>query len=135
MPPSFLHEALVQLLRSHPLLAVELLRAATPSALPAFDTVVSDSADLGSELAPEAAADCVLRFEAGGRTVFVVVVEVQLSVDADRGGRGGRPVSRAGGGVGAGARLRRGLEAQRGNRDGGGDGELRVQRSRGAHVL
>ncbi|MCG5053706.1 MAG: hypothetical protein KA712_12155 [Myxococcales bacterium] len=84
MPPSFLHEALVQLLRSHPLLAVELLRGAMPSALPAFDSVVSDSADLGSELAPEAAADCVLRFEAGGRTVFVVVVEVQLSVDANK---------------------------------------------------
>ncbi|MCG5053708.1 MAG: hypothetical protein KA712_12165 [Myxococcales bacterium] len=82
--PSPFHEALVQLLRSHPLLAVELLRTVAPSALPAFDTGVSDSADLGSELAPEASADCLLRFEAEGRTVFVVVVEVQLSIDADK---------------------------------------------------
>lgn len=82
--PSFLHEAMVEMLRGNPLLAIELLRTIMPDGVPDFDAVVTDSADLGNALPPELAADCVLRLEASGRNVLAVVVEVQLRVDVDK---------------------------------------------------
>ncbi len=82
--PSFLHEALLDILREHPGLVAELLRRTQAPALPEHDVVVVDSADLGAVIPRELAADCLLRFERGGQTILVVVLEVQLAVDLDK---------------------------------------------------
>lgn len=80
--PSQLHEAMVEMLRSHPDLVARLLREAGLPGLGWYDQIVSDSADLGAVVPLELAADCVLRVVRGGRTELVVVVEVQLAIDA-----------------------------------------------------
>ncbi|MDX2023511.1 MAG: hypothetical protein SF187_24960 [Deltaproteobacteria bacterium] len=79
--PTFLHEALVGLLRDRPELLARLLRGAGLSLLPPHEKLVSDSADLGSAQPSELAADAVLRVEQEGRTEMVVVLEVQLRID------------------------------------------------------
>jgi hypothetical protein len=79
--PSQLHEALVELLRGHPELVLELLRPVQDVNIAEGDTIVSDSAELGTTISPELSADCLLRLERDGRTRLVVVVEVQLNLD------------------------------------------------------
>jgi hypothetical protein len=79
--PSFLHEALVELLRSRPDMLAYLLRNPSLPTLPPHDQIVSDSADLGTALAPELAADGLIRVEHAGQTVLVIVFEVQLAID------------------------------------------------------
>ncbi len=69
--PSFLHEAIVEILRANPALVIQLLPQPKRSLLPPFDTIVPDSSDLGAALAPELSADCLLRVEREGQTVFV----------------------------------------------------------------
>ncbi len=78
--PSFLHEALIELLRDRPDLLARLLSAAG-AMLPPYEKIVSDSADLGSAVPSELAADGVLRVEREGRTELVVVLEVQRRID------------------------------------------------------
>jgi hypothetical protein len=82
--PSFLHEALVEILRGHPELVLTLLRDPKRADLPAYDAVVADSADLGSATPQELAADCVLRVLRNGQTVLVVVLEIQLAQDPNK---------------------------------------------------
>ena len=72
------------MLRGHPDLVVELLGGPKSVYIPPYDAIVSDSADLGAAIAPELAADCLLRVERNGRTVLVVIVEVQLSIDLQK---------------------------------------------------
>ena len=72
------------MLRGHPDLVVELLGGPKSVYIPPYDAIVSDSADLGAAIAPELAADCLLRVERNGQTVLVVIVEVQLSIDLQK---------------------------------------------------
>ncbi len=58
-----------------------LLRGAGLLLLPPHDKIVSDSADLGTAVPSELAADGVLRVENEGRTELVVVLEVQMRID------------------------------------------------------
>ncbi len=82
--PSQLHEALVDLFRSRPALAAELLRSVLHVALPAEASVEVVAASFAEVRPPEYAADLVLHVRAGKRR-FVLVVEVQL--DTNKGDR------------------------------------------------
>src|SRR5438552_4117321 len=79
---STMHESFVRLLRENPTLVVELLREALGSALPTFTEVRTDSADFTKIKAAEFRADLFLRLLVDGRTVFTIVVEVQLETEA-----------------------------------------------------
>lgn len=82
--PSFLHEALIELFRADTSLAVDLCRRSLGAAVPKFDVVRVAEAAM-NELAPaEYAADLVLVLERGGDAVLVIVLEVQLRVDAQK---------------------------------------------------
>ena len=72
------------ILREKPTLVAELVRDAGPPSLKDFDAIITDSGDLGAASAPELKADGVLRVERNGKTVLVIVLEVQLSVDAEK---------------------------------------------------
>ena len=83
--PSYLHEALVELVRDRPELAVELLTEVFGAVLPAYATATVESGDL-TDLAPtEYRADSVVVLRnTAGRPVWGVVVEVQLNRDPDK---------------------------------------------------
>lgn len=77
--PSFLHELLVDLFRSQPLLAVELLSDPFRFQVPAHEQVVLSSSELTEVTPKEFRADAVVMLHsAQGRPVLGVVVEVQL---------------------------------------------------------
>jgi hypothetical protein len=80
--PSFDHEALLELFRRRPTLAPELLR----DALPAAGHVEVSDTSLGEISPTERKADLVLLCSAspGGAPQRVLIVEVQLSIDADK---------------------------------------------------
>jgi hypothetical protein len=78
--PSGTHEWLVDLFRSRPSLAPELLREAVKVELPKFTEARIDSADLTDVQPAEYRADLVVRL-LDGESVLGVVVEVQLSRD------------------------------------------------------
>jgi hypothetical protein len=82
--PSFLHEALLDILREHPELIADLLRHADGPLLPKHDSIAVDNASVGDVIPRELAADCLLRLEHKGTTILTVVLEVQLAVDPDK---------------------------------------------------
>ena len=85
MATSYTHEGLVALLRSRPEVALALLRDAHGIALPAASLVQLDAADLTDLDPAERRADVVLLFvEASGKTVYALIVEVQLAWDRDK---------------------------------------------------
>jgi hypothetical protein len=80
MPPSSLHEVLVELFREQPSLVVELLSEPFQVEVPAHEDVVLSSGELNEAAPRELRADAVVVLRAaGGRPVLGVVVEVQLS--------------------------------------------------------
>jgi hypothetical protein len=62
-----------------------LLARAGRLALPDHDHVTAESADLGSALPKELRADLALRFDHLDSPVLGAVIEVQLSIDPDKG--------------------------------------------------
>jgi len=84
--PSLLHEGLVNLFRNRPMLAPELLHDALHASMPAFDSARVADANLTEVVPTERRADLVLLLEARAAEAprAAVVVEVQLSVDADK---------------------------------------------------
>jgi hypothetical protein len=83
MPPSLPHEGLIALFRNRPMLAPELLRDLLHITLPAYTDVRIESAELTSLLPTEYRADLVVLL-VDGRPVLGIIVEVQLSEDADK---------------------------------------------------
>jgi hypothetical protein len=80
--PSFLHEALVELFRSQPLLAVELLSDRFRFDVPGHEQVVLSSGELTEVTPSDFRADAVVMLHsAQGQPVLGVVVEVQLGPD------------------------------------------------------
>lgn len=82
--PSRLHEAIVQMVMSQPESGFPLLRQLKVPALEDDDVIEADSADLGTAVPAELAADCVLKVLRAGKIVLVIIVEVQLAVDPDK---------------------------------------------------
>jgi hypothetical protein len=83
--PSMLHEALVALFRNRPTLLAELLAGPLGVALPRYASVRVEPGDLGDVVPPEHHADLVLVLDdEAARAVLVVVLEAQLSIDADK---------------------------------------------------
>ena len=80
--PSFLHEAIVEMLRSQPELVLQLLRKSNLSPALDYDKVEVVSADLGVAQPPSLAADVVVQLKHKDHAVLAVVIEVQLSVEA-----------------------------------------------------
>ena len=84
--PSFAHEAIVELFRRRPTLAMELLdpRGERPS--PSMDHARVGDSSVGDILPTERAADLVLLFSdaLGGPPRRAVVLEVQLAIDAEK---------------------------------------------------
>ena len=81
--PSFQHQALIELFRSRPALAPELLRGALKIPLPDYTQVSIESADLSDIRPTEYRADQVILLLRGS-PVLGIVLEVQLSHDADK---------------------------------------------------
>jgi hypothetical protein len=78
--PSFLHEALVHLFRTRPVLAAELLEQALHVKLPSYSEARVEAGDL-THLAPaELRADLVVQLVQGS-AVLGIIVEVQLRAD------------------------------------------------------
>jgi hypothetical protein len=84
--PTLLHEALLELFRNRPSLAVDLVRDALHAPLPAFDEVRVGDANLTDLVPTEFRADLVLLLEglAKGAPNGALVVEVQLRADGDK---------------------------------------------------
>jgi hypothetical protein len=85
MPPSSLHEVLVDLFRAQPALAVELLSEPFHFQIPAYEHVEYSSSELNKVVPAEFRADAVvvLRNERN-EPVLGVVVEVQLSPNKNK---------------------------------------------------
>jgi hypothetical protein len=81
--PSMVHEALLDLFRSRPTLAVELLRDALGLEVPAHSATRIEEASLTQASPAELRADLVLVL-ADEAPVFGIVVEVQLGRDPDK---------------------------------------------------
>jgi hypothetical protein len=80
--PSSLHEALVQLFRSRPALAAEILAQTLHQALPAYTFAEAECTDLPKLKTPGRRADTVVvLYQSRGKPVLAVVVEVQLGKD------------------------------------------------------
>ena len=77
--PSLTHEAIVQLLREHPVLAAQLLAMAGVE-VPEYDEIRVESSDLTQSAPTEYRADLVILL-VQGKPVLAIVVEVQLSRD------------------------------------------------------
>ncbi len=84
--PSITHQALVEMFRSRPTLAVELLRGALHIAVPLAPVIAPVEASLDDLVPTEHRADLVLALRADDDTpaMAVVIVEVQLGRDADK---------------------------------------------------
>lgn len=84
--PSITHQALVEMFRSRPTLAVELLRGALHIAVPLAPVIAPVEASLDDLVSTEHRADLVLalRAEDDAPAMAVVIVEVQLGRDADK---------------------------------------------------
>ncbi|GIE79827.1 hypothetical protein Aph02nite_57770 [Actinoplanes philippinensis] len=79
--PSQVHEVLIDMFRSRPSLAAELLDGPLHDSLPAYDEAHLASADLTDVAPTEYRADAVVTLTRMGEIVFAVVVEVQRRVD------------------------------------------------------
>ncbi len=82
--PSSLHEALVQMFRYRPVLAVELLDQVADMNMPAYQKVRLDSTDFTQATATEYRADVVVTLTAADKPVLAIVVEAQLRRDDDK---------------------------------------------------
>lgn len=84
--PSAEHEAIVELIRNHPPLALYFLRDRLGVDLPAYAHIAVSDVILGQLAPTELRADLVLvlRDAPGGPSRLVIVVEVQLGIDADK---------------------------------------------------
>lgn len=88
--PSHLHEALIELFRQRPSLAVELLADPLGIPVPVHEEVRLDSTELTDVNPTEYRADAVVTLSGAGRPVLAVIVEAQLGTD--RGKRRSWPV-------------------------------------------
>src|SRR5215831_16268102 len=79
--PSSAHEALIELFRSRPELAAELLTETLGLTLPDYDQARLDSGDFTNLVPTEYRADAVIVLAAADRPRLAVVVEVQLRRD------------------------------------------------------
>lgn len=84
MPPSLLHEGLLQLFRDHPALAAELLDGQLRVGVPNFAAARLASSDLNQVTPTEYRADAVVTLDGARGPVLAVVVEVQLGTDTDK---------------------------------------------------
>jgi hypothetical protein len=83
--PSSLHEALVQLFRSRPALAAEILAGTLHQHLPAYSYAEAECANLPKLKTPERNADTVVvLYQLKGKPVLAVVVEIQLQDDKSK---------------------------------------------------
>jgi hypothetical protein len=82
--PSQLHETLIEMFRSRPALAAELLDGPLHGALPEYEEAHLSSAELTDVAPTEYRADAVVTLTRSGVEVLAVVVEVQLRVDAKK---------------------------------------------------
>jgi hypothetical protein len=82
--PSITHQGLVELFRSKPRLAVELVRDALHHAVPDASVVEVTSASVDELVPTEHRADLMVLLREGERVLGVVIVEVQLAVDTDK---------------------------------------------------
>jgi hypothetical protein len=84
--PSLNHEALLQLFRRRPTLAIELLRDALGLPMPALDNVQIGDSSVSEILPTERKADLVLLLTSspGGAPEQAIIVEVQLAIDPDK---------------------------------------------------
>ncbi|MGQ0575418.1 MAG: hypothetical protein ACT4RN_14600 [Pseudonocardia sp.] len=82
--PSPLHEVLVEMFRTRPSLAAELLDGPLGVRLPAFESARVDSSTFTELPATEYRADAVVMLAAGDAPAFAVIVEVQLGRDPDK---------------------------------------------------
>ncbi|WP_437721826.1 hypothetical protein [Sorangium sp. So ce861] len=84
--PSVTHEALVELFKNRPTLAVELLQDALGQTVPAFTEARVESSDLAEIIPSDRRADAVIVLLVGEqeRPAMAIVVEVQLGVDLDK---------------------------------------------------
>lgn len=81
--PSLLHEVIVEIFRSQPRLAPELLRNVFRFDLPSFQEVIIGEGDL-TTLAPTSYLSDLVVLLRRHDAVFSIVVEVQLSMDKDK---------------------------------------------------
>jgi hypothetical protein len=81
--PSLEHEELVELFRSDPELAVDLLRGVPGVQISRYQTIEVKPADL-VDLIPVSYRADVLVLLLDGKPVFVIIVEVQLDRDLDK---------------------------------------------------
>ncbi len=83
--PSTTHQALIELFRVRPALAVELIARAAHAALPTFATATPTETALDQLVSVEFRADLVVELRDGDNALTgSIVVEVQLGVDADK---------------------------------------------------
>jgi hypothetical protein len=82
--PSISHQGLVELFRSKPRLAVDLVRDALHHAVPEAAAVEVTSASVDELVPTEHRADLMVILRDGERVLGVVIVEVQLAVDTDK---------------------------------------------------
>jgi hypothetical protein len=79
--PSTLHEGLAEVFRDQPELAAHLLAANLGVPLPRFSAAQLSAADLTDVAPTEFRADAVVTLSRAGKSVYAVVIEVQLRVD------------------------------------------------------
>lgn len=83
--PSITHQGLVELFRARPTLALEVLQRVLATTLPVARSIEVTSASVDELVPTEHRADLMLLMRDGSRTIVgVVIVEVQLAIDADK---------------------------------------------------
>lgn len=82
--PSSLHEMLVEMFRTRPALAPELLHGLLGVPVPEFDAIRLDPSDCTDLVPTEYRADAVVVLAGADGPVLAVVVEVQLGRDRDK---------------------------------------------------
>lgn len=79
--PSMSHEVLVELFKNRPSLAVELLKEAFGVEVPPYEEATVTAQNLTEIRPPEYRADLVIKLLHKGKPVWIVIVEVQLTID------------------------------------------------------
>ncbi|WP_433201144.1 hypothetical protein ACQP00_30030 [Dactylosporangium sp. CS-047395] len=82
VPPSHVHEILIEMFRGRPQLAADLLTDSLHMMVPPFEEAQLSPADLTAVAPTEYRADAVVTLDARSGTALAVVIEVQLKVDA-----------------------------------------------------
>ncbi|WP_433041364.1 hypothetical protein [Dactylosporangium sp. CS-033363] len=81
MPPSHVHEILIEMFRGRPKLAADLLTDSLHMMVPPFEEAQLSPADLTAVAPTEYRADAVVTLDGHDGTALAVVIEVQLRVD------------------------------------------------------